>query len=420
VFHSPDVICLTETWLCPDISDNELRIDGFRLVRLDRDRHGGGVAMYIKNSLFFSILLLAPETEFLVVSICSFAGNVCIALAYRPPSSTVVYFDIINLLNDLKINSFSNFLFLGDLNFDVSHSCFTSTSLCKTLDQFGLHLASTGHTRVTESTSSTLDIIATSVPGSLSCSTIPKLGSSDHYGLLALVACSPTHYGMSRTRTRKIWRYKYADFDLANDLICDLDPSTIIVQNDVNASWENFNKSFLDIMNKCIPTAYISCSNRPRLSKALIKRIQQKNNLFTRAKCKPHLLSRYRKLRNQVCSEVRAAKQTFYDNLSPSNKSFWKVIKQINGHESVIPTLNSNVIVAETDVEKANLLSSQFRKSFNTSVAPLQAREIPSSYGCCPEQFLISEDEVFCLLADIDCSKASVADLFLVRCLGTQ
>ena len=102
VSHSPDVICLTETWLVPEITDNELNINGYHLVRLDRDRHGGGVAIFINDSLSFSVLLLAPEVELLVISICSFAGNVCIALAYRPPSSSVTYFNTINnLLTDL-------------------------------------------------------------------------------------------------------------------------------------------------------------------------------------------------------------------------------------------------------------------------------------------------------------------------------
>ena len=42
----PDVVCLVESWLCDDISDNEIKIPGYQLYRLDRNRHGGGVLMY--------------------------------------------------------------------------------------------------------------------------------------------------------------------------------------------------------------------------------------------------------------------------------------------------------------------------------------------------------------------------------------
>ena len=44
---SPDIVCVVETWLDRDISDNELVVEGYRVVRKDRNRHGGGVLMYI-------------------------------------------------------------------------------------------------------------------------------------------------------------------------------------------------------------------------------------------------------------------------------------------------------------------------------------------------------------------------------------
>ena len=49
----PDVVCLVETWLCMDILDTELSIPNYSIVRLDRNRHGGGVAMYIRNSVSY-------------------------------------------------------------------------------------------------------------------------------------------------------------------------------------------------------------------------------------------------------------------------------------------------------------------------------------------------------------------------------
>ena len=45
--ESPDAICIVETWLSDSISDNELVLPGYRCVRRDRDRQGGGVLMYI-------------------------------------------------------------------------------------------------------------------------------------------------------------------------------------------------------------------------------------------------------------------------------------------------------------------------------------------------------------------------------------
>ena len=51
---SPHIICLTETKLNSDIGNDELKIGGYHeIIRKDRSRHGGGVAMYVRNELSF-------------------------------------------------------------------------------------------------------------------------------------------------------------------------------------------------------------------------------------------------------------------------------------------------------------------------------------------------------------------------------
>ena len=46
---------LTETKLDSSVYDSEISIDGYTLIRKDRNRHGGGVACYLKNSICFNI-----------------------------------------------------------------------------------------------------------------------------------------------------------------------------------------------------------------------------------------------------------------------------------------------------------------------------------------------------------------------------
>ena len=46
----PDVVCLVETWLCMDVLDIEISIPNYSIVRLDRNRHAGGVVMYMSGS----------------------------------------------------------------------------------------------------------------------------------------------------------------------------------------------------------------------------------------------------------------------------------------------------------------------------------------------------------------------------------
>ena len=52
--NNPHVICLNETKLDGDVGDEELAIHGFHdIIRKDRARHGGGVAIYVKEDLSF-------------------------------------------------------------------------------------------------------------------------------------------------------------------------------------------------------------------------------------------------------------------------------------------------------------------------------------------------------------------------------
>ena len=56
VVHSPDIICIVETWLDDTILDSEVSIQGYHYYRLDRSRHGGGVMIFVKNMFTFSLL----------------------------------------------------------------------------------------------------------------------------------------------------------------------------------------------------------------------------------------------------------------------------------------------------------------------------------------------------------------------------
>ena len=53
-----DIIVATETWLSSAILDSEFHIHGYNLIRKDRNRHGGGVAIYVFSCIPFKQLQL--------------------------------------------------------------------------------------------------------------------------------------------------------------------------------------------------------------------------------------------------------------------------------------------------------------------------------------------------------------------------
>ena len=46
-----DIVCVVESWLSSDIENAELFIPGFSIFRKDRNRHGGGIIVFVKSSL---------------------------------------------------------------------------------------------------------------------------------------------------------------------------------------------------------------------------------------------------------------------------------------------------------------------------------------------------------------------------------
>ena len=73
VNRQPDIVCIVETWLDDTVSGNELLLPDYQIYRYDRNRHGGGVAIYVHVSLSCKIVLEGGphKLEFLSLSVLS-------------------------------------------------------------------------------------------------------------------------------------------------------------------------------------------------------------------------------------------------------------------------------------------------------------------------------------------------------------
>ena len=121
--YAPSIIFITETWLSPDVQDHELFIPGYQLIRLDRNRHGGGVLMFVIAHLSYSVLAGCRDLELLSVVVRRESCKVCICFFYRPPSSLSLVFDSFqSYLESLSVHQYTNFILLGDFNVDFCNS----------------------------------------------------------------------------------------------------------------------------------------------------------------------------------------------------------------------------------------------------------------------------------------------------------
>ena len=117
------VIGITESKLDESVLNSEIHIDNYSLIRCDRNRHGGGVACYVRDDISYNqkttfnsgvenifIDILLPKTKPFTVGIF-----------YRPPDKSKF---IETITEDFyKLNAENNDLFiLGDMNINLINS----------------------------------------------------------------------------------------------------------------------------------------------------------------------------------------------------------------------------------------------------------------------------------------------------------
>ena len=90
--QNPHIVCIVDTWLSDDISDNEVSLEGYQVILLDRNRHGGGILIFVHDSLVSKVVMAGPSSlELLIISVSNHVNTYKhhLGLFYRPPSSIV-------------------------------------------------------------------------------------------------------------------------------------------------------------------------------------------------------------------------------------------------------------------------------------------------------------------------------------------
>ena len=113
----PHIIGITESWATPDISDAELGMTGYVMFRKDRlGRRGGGVILYIKESIQAYEIKLEKEAECEAVWCNIVTGNstLTVGLVYRSPNISIEENE--KMHNAIKEVSKRDCIIMGDFN----------------------------------------------------------------------------------------------------------------------------------------------------------------------------------------------------------------------------------------------------------------------------------------------------------------
>ena len=160
-----DIFSASETWLKPDISDSEIGLPGYSIIRMDRENKvGGGTAIYVRDGIPFKTHseLMCKDLENCMTEISrAKSKKLFICCIYRAPNNPLENF--LNRLNSiiLKLPKNSEFILLGDFNIDFSQKNRLPSKhlLLNFARQFHLDQLITKPTRITETSKTMIDLI---------------------------------------------------------------------------------------------------------------------------------------------------------------------------------------------------------------------------------------------------------------------
>ena len=90
-----DVMSFSETRLNSTITDGMIQIDGYDIIRKDRSRNGGGVCIYLRNSINYQIRqdLIPADLEAICIEITKpHSRPFVVVTVYRPPRCFIEFF----------------------------------------------------------------------------------------------------------------------------------------------------------------------------------------------------------------------------------------------------------------------------------------------------------------------------------------
>ena len=376
------VLAINETKLDKNIHDDLVRIGGFSIIRRDRNRNGGGVALYIKDSLMDKCTVRSDlpnsSLETLCVEIKPARSAPFIVLAwYRPPDASSEIFDQIEKTLEFLDREGKELILLGDTNCDILPNYPPvrserapnlpphSNRLLDIYNLFGLQQLIATATRETISSSTLIDHVATNNKSNIVISGVHPLGLSDHY----LVYCIRKFRGSVKKQHKNISTRSLKNFnktEFLNDLLSVDWKGIVSNTDDINKIVEQWSHLFSLILEKHAPMRNKRVSEKfsPWLTKEFPTMSATRDRLRKQAvRSKSQVLMQaYRQVRNRVNKLNLDLKREFFakkiSSYAGDLKGSWKVINQVLNKKSKTTQVSCLNVEGETILDNKAIAES--------------------------------------------------------------
>ena len=336
-----DIFAINESWLDSSFTDKNVEIEGYSIYRKDRNRHGGGVCIYVKFHLECKpIDDNNVDIESLWLTLKINGKEFIIGTVYRPPNVSIMYNEqILDEVERLK-NLNDSIILLGDLNYNYNQS--NSNFVNELEELFCMTQLVNEPTRETLTSTSIIDVILTTTPDQHKSTNVLKVSMSDHYCIQTIL--QDTDYFNSPHNLITFKDYKCF---VKQNFIHDVSNAFYDVQftaNNVLDQWNYFKIKFLEISDKHVPlvTRRLKKRFKPWVTHDIIQMMYKRDYLKKQAiktGCEVKW-NEYRNLRNNITYMIKKGKKKYFqeENLKCKNnpKSTWKLLNKCLNHKSMV------------------------------------------------------------------------------------
>ena len=379
-----DIITINETRLDESFNDRDVRISGYDIIRRDRNRHGGGVAIYIRNNIPYIQRhdLLVQDLETICVEIKKPKSKpFLISTWYRPPNSPIELFEKFENNLHLMENENKDLVITGDFNCDLlsTNKDARTKKLTDLLDKYQLQQHIQIPTRTTLNSKTLIDLMITKVEDTKTIdSGVIDLGISDHNLVYICRKVSIPKQPPKIVETRQFKNFNTAAFQHELHEIF----KTYSFTAEPNTAWNEWKTIFLDVANTHAPikTRRVKSAHSPWLTDQIKSLSYQRDDLKKKAirLNSEYYHKAYKKCRNQVTKLIKKCKIEYFNAKlkdCKNSKECWQTINKLLNKHSKSTTVNK-VEVNGIDITGDANIAQEFNDYF-CSIGPTLASNIP-------------------------------------------
>ena len=417
-----DIIGISETHLDDTISNEAIQMAGFHSpVRKDRNRHGGGVALYISNKLAYQVRddLFSNDLEIVWSEIHTNCKKFLVGVLYRPPSSLVQYWEFFISNVEKAMECDLPIFLLGDFNTNIlSEQSLNFKLMLQRLNLQNYINDPTNFSNFPVNSGTCIDLILTNNTNMVMDTFIlPPFCSSHSVIGIEIQYKTFKEYAYKR----EIMDFKAADYAGLRTTLLNIDWDDVFNDDDddIDHIYAKFLLTTKSCINKHIPTKIITVRPKDKIfMNNTIRHFMRKRNRIhhkaVRSKNPLHW-EKYRFLRNKVIDEIRLSRDNYNKKLTEQiNKSippgkWWRIVKSLsklrNDHKPVPPIKSSGKTLFHP-IEKANAFNTFFSNISTMDHEPnlpLHGPGPPTNFQL--ENFVISDQEVLDQLLILNTNK---------------